>query len=574
MYGQQCYSLVWSDEFDGSGAPVAANWTCETGASGWGNNEVQNYTNLLDNARVENGNLIIEAKKVNNQWTSARLVTAGKQTFTYGRIEFRAKLPQGSGTWPALWMLGADIGTNPWPACGEIDIMEHVGKDPGFAHSALHTTSSFGNTVNKGIKQVQNLFGEFHIFRTDWTADSIKFYVDGNLFYTYAPATKNDQNWPFKKPFFLIMNVAMGGNWGSDPQYETGGLKNGIDPALTSVKMEIDYVRVYQISSSPAINGPTIMDAAQSGLYSVPVTDALSYNWQVPADAEILSGQNSSQINVKWGNTSGDVNLSLTTACQTFVVNPYPVICRITPDTSEYHFPVINENNQIIWEVATSPGNFLSLSQNSNLGIFYQISQPTQNPKLIYPLQNIYNFSRYKYLIVKLRNEKNNPPSIVRVDLVDNNGNVNLDKVFKITSFSNNELFNTYASGIEANTSFDLSNITELNLYINYGIFGKADTGNIYINDIFLAEDFSLSAPKFDTNSITIYPNPAKTAFTFKGITEPYVNVKISDIQGKLLFETTYHSEPIYIEHLKKGIYFISVTNRYNVKYVFKLIKE
>ena len=180
LFAQQCYTLVWSDEFDTNGAPNSANWGYDIGASGWGNNEVQNYTNSLDNARVENGFLIIEAKKANDQWTSARLKSAGKKEFTYGRIEFRAKLPAGSGTWPALWMLGADFQINPWPACGEIDIMEHVGKDPGNVHSSLHSLSSYGSTVNTSVISVPTFSSDFHVYRFDWTADSLKFFVDGN----------------------------------------------------------------------------------------------------------------------------------------------------------------------------------------------------------------------------------------------------------------------------------------------------------------------------------------------------------------------------------------------------------
>jgi beta-glucanase (GH16 family) len=552
---------VWSDEFDVNGAPNASNWTCETGTSGWGNNEVQNYTNSTDNARIENGNLIIEARKSNNQWTSARLISAGKKTFTYGRIEFRAKLPQGSGTWPALWMLGSDLGSIPWPACGEIDIMEHVGKNPGQVHSSLHTTSSSGNTVNTGITQVQNLFTDFHIFLMDWTADSMKFYVDSKLFYTYAPQSKSLQNWPFNRPFFLIMNVAMGGNWGSDPQYETNGLKNGIDPALTSVKMEVDYVRVYQISSTTDITGPKIIDAAQNGVFSVPVTDALNYNWTIPADAQIISGQNSSQLNVKWGKSTGDVLLSLTTSCQTFVLPPFTVKCRIKPDTSEYHFPVSSASNQIIWEVATSPGNSFSLSQNPDLQIFYQISQPTNNPKLRYTLSEIYNFSSYKYMVVKLKSEINNPPSVVRIDLMDNNNNVNLDKVFKITNFTNNGQYNTYAAPIETSASFDLSNISELNMYINYGIFGKADTGNIYIQDLYLAEQFDLAAPKLENNPYTIYPNPAHSYFSIIGLKMANFKFKIFDQLGNNVLEGIYQNAPINIENLKQGMYSVLLYN-------------
>lgn len=240
-------ALVWSDEFNGIGAPDPAKWSYDLGSNGWGNNEIQNYTNSYQNARQENGFLIIDALKSGNSWTSARLLTNNKLEIKYGRVVFRAKLPVGSGTWPALWMLGENFATKGWPACGEIDVMEHVGKDPGWVQCALHTPSSYGGgMVNFKKKFVSTANSEFHTYQVNWTYEKIEFSIDSVLYYTYKPTVRNLSTWPFDLPFFLIMNIAMGGNMGSDPQYETGGLKNGVDPALTSARMMIDYVRVYQ----------------------------------------------------------------------------------------------------------------------------------------------------------------------------------------------------------------------------------------------------------------------------------------------------------------------------------------
>jgi beta-glucanase (GH16 family) len=254
-FAQNCYAqqdmLVWSDEFDGTGLPDPANWSYDLGNSGWGNNEIQNYTNQIQNVRQEGGVLVIEALKTGNAWTSARVLSNNKFEFTYGRIVFRAKLPVGIGTWPALWMLGENISEAGWPACGEIDVMEHVGKDPGVIHGSIHSSSSYNNTINTGTQYISNLNTEFHLYEVKWKSDRIEFSIDSALYYTYNPAVNNSNTWPFNKPFFIIMNIAMGGNWGSDPQYETDGLKNGIDPALTSAHMEIDYVRVYESQSHP-----------------------------------------------------------------------------------------------------------------------------------------------------------------------------------------------------------------------------------------------------------------------------------------------------------------------------------
>lgn len=231
--------LVWSDEFDLNGKLDTANWNYELGDGcpncGWGNNEEQIYTEDQGNVRIENGLLIIEAIKLDSQWTSARITTKAKRNFTFGRIEFRAKLPNGGGTWPALWMLGESIASKGWPACGEIDIMEHVGRNPGVVQSAMHTTSSYGETVNKGETRLETFDSEFHIYAANWAEDRIDFFVDDKMFYTYQPEVKNKDTWPYDTPFYVIINIAMGGGFGGP-----------IDSGLTRARMEVDYVRVYQ----------------------------------------------------------------------------------------------------------------------------------------------------------------------------------------------------------------------------------------------------------------------------------------------------------------------------------------
>jgi len=233
-------TLIFYDEFDTPRSPDNSKWNYDigTGSNGWGNNESQYYTNRTDNVIVENGILKITAKKENYEgasYTSVRLKTQGKFDFTYGKVEVRAKLPSGGGTWPAIWMLGSNITTVGWPASGEIDIMEHVGNNVGRVSSAIHTPSSYGNTQNVRATNVSNVTSEFHVYGMEWTNQKIAFSVDGNVFYTYNPSEKNDQTWPFDKKQFLILNVAVGGNLGGN-----------IDPEFTQGTMEIDYVRVYQ----------------------------------------------------------------------------------------------------------------------------------------------------------------------------------------------------------------------------------------------------------------------------------------------------------------------------------------
>ena len=234
--------LVWSDEFEGS-TVNPDYWSYETGASGWGNNELQNYTDG-DNVDVRDGKLIITARKVNDNkevgsYTSARLVTKGKKEFTMGRMEIRAKLPSGTGIWAAIWMLGSNFTTAIWPECGEIDIMEYVGYEPNTIHSTVHTLSGYGISGNGSSKELETCEEEFHVYGLLWTEEEILFYTDTttHVTHTYAPTNKTAENWPFTLPQFFIFNVAVGGDWGG---------AQGIDNSIFPQSMEIDYIRVYQ----------------------------------------------------------------------------------------------------------------------------------------------------------------------------------------------------------------------------------------------------------------------------------------------------------------------------------------
>ncbi|NQU54148.1 MAG: family 16 glycosylhydrolase [Bacteroidetes bacterium] len=236
------FTLAWADEFDDTSVNTN-NWTFETGANGWGNNELQNYTNG-SNAEVKDGKLIITAKKVNDNkapgsYTSTRIITKGKKEFTYGKMEIRAKLPSGTGIWPAIWMLGGNISSVSWPACGEIDILEYVGYQPNTIHATVHTTSGSGGNGNGSSKALATAEEEFHIYGLIWTEKEMVFYTDSpeNVTHKYSPSNKSDDNWPFNKPQFFILNVAVGGNWGG---------AQGIDNTIFPQTMQVDYVRVYQ----------------------------------------------------------------------------------------------------------------------------------------------------------------------------------------------------------------------------------------------------------------------------------------------------------------------------------------
>ena len=230
--------LIWEENFNGSELNTTI-WNYELGDGcpsicGWGNNEKQSYTN--SNHTVSNGMLTIEIKKENENYTSTRITTAKKKEFQYGRIEARAKIPVGKGIWPAFWMLGSNIKEIGWPKCGEIDILEYVGREPHMAFTSLHTQDSHGNTINTKKTTISNIEEGFHLYAIDWTKDKIVFLIDDKEVYTFQPAPKNENTWPFNQPFYIIVNAAVGGNFGG----------HEIDDTIFPQKFEIDYIRVYQ----------------------------------------------------------------------------------------------------------------------------------------------------------------------------------------------------------------------------------------------------------------------------------------------------------------------------------------
>jgi beta-glucanase (GH16 family) len=238
------WRLVWSDEFDGpDGSGVdPTKWVPETGGNGWGNNELEYYTNRLDNAYIEKGSLVIKANQeayANSSYTSARLKTQGKFTQKYGRFEARIKLPQGQGIWPAFWMLGDNIDQAGWPTCGEIDIMENIGKEPSIVHGTIHGPGySGGNGLGAPylLPSGGKFADDYHLFSFEWDPDAIRWYVDGSLYETRTPSDAAGKTWVFDHPFFIILNVAVGGNWPLNPDATT----------VFPQKMLVDYVRVYE----------------------------------------------------------------------------------------------------------------------------------------------------------------------------------------------------------------------------------------------------------------------------------------------------------------------------------------
>jgi beta-glucanase (GH16 family) len=247
--------LSWSDEFNGpdNSAVDASKWVHDVGGGGWGNQELEYYTDGTQNAVVSGGNLVITATPTGAsshtcsypsngpcQYTSARLLTKGKFSQKYGRFEARIQIPEGQGIWPAFWMMGANIDSVSWPSCGEIDVMENIGKEPSINHGSLHMPAS-GSTSDSQLTGMYTLPGgaklgdAFHVYAVEWSASAIKFYVDDTLYETQTPQTATNRTWEFDQPFFILLNVAVGGQWPGAPDSTT----------TFPQTMKVDYVRVY-----------------------------------------------------------------------------------------------------------------------------------------------------------------------------------------------------------------------------------------------------------------------------------------------------------------------------------------
>ena len=247
------WTLVWSDEFGGSNGstPDSSKWTIETGGDGWGNHELEYYTSRVQNVQIQNGSLVITALKetytgkdgVSRNYTSARMKTAGKFEQQYGRFEASIKIPYGQGMWPAFWMLGNNSGSLGWPGCGEIDIMENIGKEPAIVHGTIHGPGySGGDGIGSSFSLPKGRFADdYHLYAVEWEPNLIRFYVDSNLYATRTPAElPQGTKWVYDHPFFIILNVAVGGDWPGAPDNTT----------VFPQTMLVDYVRVYKKSAS------------------------------------------------------------------------------------------------------------------------------------------------------------------------------------------------------------------------------------------------------------------------------------------------------------------------------------
>lgn len=565
-----CNYLVWQDEFIEAGAPNPDKWSYDIGGHGWGNQELQTYTNSRTNSFVEDGKLIIRALKTNGAWTSARLVTKNKGDWLYGRIEVKAKLPSGKGTWPAIWMLPTDWEYGGWPSSGEIDIMEHVGYEMGKVHGTIHTEAynhSIG-TQKGGSVEVENVASQFHVYAIDWTEDEIIWYVDGDEYYRFENPNKTYKEWPFDKRFHLILNIAIGGTWGG---------AQGIDPDLEEATMEIDYVRVYKKKvPAPVINGKKNAEPGEELNFSTAEIQGVNYNWSFPDDVQVLNGENTAQVTVKWGNRGGEVYLELQSECDTVSAAPFYVNTVVIPAGESFEVPLFDQENKILWQVVPGSSNQMELAGTVSLIVDYTINATGENPHILYEFQSPVDLSTYNKMEIVLKTPSQAPGSF-RIDLIDINGNVNLNDLFKINSFESDGEFHIYSHefGQNPNGIYDLSRIKSIKVYINYGLFGKKGDGQIEIQSVKFVNP-TTAVPAFHINSdAKIWPNPFMDHLNISSEKE-IAKIEVFNTNGTLLFadkvKFKYH-EIIEMENIR-GIVLIKVTFKDKSAASFKVLKD
>jgi beta-glucanase (GH16 family) len=559
--GNGCGEPVWSDEFDYTGAPATDKWGYDVGGGGWGNQELQTYTNSRNNSWVENGKLYIKAIKSGTNWTSSRLVTKQKGDWTYGRVEIRAKIPAGRGIWSAIWMLPTDWVFGSWPNSGEIDIMEHVGYDVNRIYGTIHT-EAFNHTLGtqKGSNtMVSTAYSEFHDYAIEWDEEKIVIFVDQKAYYTFPNQHKTSKEWPFDKRFHLIMNIAIGGTWGGS---------QGIDPNISEAVMEVEHVRVYDLTpDQPVIQGPGLVMPRQEVTYTVKKSGNSLYQWTVPDDATIIGGQGTNQLKVYWGDKAGDVNVELQAPCDTLVAESYPVNLISNLGTLEL------ENftsDSYKWKINETQNNTVSFDREGdrNLRVNFDVQTPTNNPCIEYTFDVVKNLTDYSRMVINLKTETGKAPSNLRIDLIDEKGLVESDNLFKIDQFPGTGEFAEYSHifGKGTTTQFNIQKVKSIKIYFNYGMNGLVGAGYFTFSPIEMMNKIT-SSESLKTNSLSVWPNPATDYITFD---RKYDAVVIFDSRGSKVAEGSskeIHSGKIEIQHLRPGIYLLQATEK---GYIFR----
>jgi len=522
--------LVWSDEFNTNGAVDPAKWHHQTqlpAGGGWFNGEVQHYTDELANSFVNNGALHIVAIRqpytsqgFTKQFTSARLNS--KFAFTYGRVDVRAKLPIQQGTWPAIWMLGkninedggffdANFGTTSWPACGEIDIMEHgitPSRPINYVQSALHTPSSFGNTVNHGGTLAANLGTDFHVYSMNWSPFQITFLLDGVAFYSYNPAVKTPSNWPFNLDQYLLLNIAMGGVAGT------------INSNFSQDTMVIDYVRVYQNVQADT---------------QIPANFTATLGTITSSSIELLLNGTDNSGSLVYGVTYGT---NSTTTAGNSGVQKSVVISGLSPNTN-YSFSVSasdlsgnNAANNAIVLSATTTGvtgcsGTSNLAQQGSFSTGYNYAFETlgtNSVKITYELLDTDKVGLVAYLW------RQSP--FTETQMTNVSGRI----------FTHTLTGQTPGATLNYGVKFAYANGMSVTPYYQYVV------GN----------NCNLNSDQFSNDKSILMQNPARDVILFDQNTT-IQNVKIYSLLGQLMLDADQPQSSLDISSLSSGVYFVLI---------------
>ena len=538
-------NLVWSDEFNTNGPIDSNKWFHQTqlpAGGSWFNGEVQHYTDQLSNSFVSNGNLNIVAIKepytnqgITKQYTSARLNS--KFAFTYGRVDIRAKVPNGQGTWPALWLLGKNVnedggffdsnfGTTSWPACGEIDIMEHgifPGEPINYVGAAIHTPSSFGNTQNKGGIQLGDISQNYYVYSMNWSPNQISFLIDGVVFYTYNPAVKNASTWPFNLDQYFLLNIAMGGFAGTIPAN------------FTQSSMLIDYIRVYQ---------NTAVDTQAPTNFTASVGTVTGSSVQLLMNANDNSGTVAYTISYPGGTTTTVYNPS---GVQKSVVIP-----NLASNTS-YTFTVSATdmtgntvtNSPIVLNATTSfnpqcTGNNTQATEGAfTLGYNYSFQTIGTDVKITFTL-----LDNRVGLVAFLRRQS----PFTETQMTNVSGQ----------TFTQTITGQTVGSTISYAVKFAYSGGLSVTNYISYVV------GN---------NNCSLNTTSYALTKQVVYPNPVESILNLE-LAEDQNKVTLSDVLGKVHFVDVINADYSFdMSAYQSGIYFLRVENSRGIEN-FKIIKK
>lgn len=579
--------LVWNDEFNYTGLPATDKWGYDVGGGGWGNNELQFYTNArTENARVENGKLIIEARKEQyegSEYTSARLVTRQKGDWLYGRVEAYAKLPSGTGTWPAIWMLPTNWVYGSWPKSGEIDIMEYVGYDPGVVHGSIHTEAynHVLGTQKTATISVPDAETAFHLYALEWTPEKIDIYVDNNKYFTFDNEHKDYKTWPFDQVFHLILNIAVGGNWGG---------AQGVDPNIWPQKMYVDYVRVYQYIDVSAlkVSGPEFVSPNQTGVtFSIQNVADATFSWSVPAGATIVSGQGTNSIVVNWGDVQGDVSVEITHP-QAGGTYTKTVKTAVIPTGDRYSLLNVKENGLMGWAgLNTSPNTITLSAVDTLLKVNYNITKPEDFPYFTYTFQSPVDMSNLTVLNVEMMTYNQSKSVVMRADLFDTDGRLSdVSPVFRFYPVEPHGVFHYYSFDFNNNwgsntpeygKQVNYHQIAGVRFYVNYGVYGKAASDSLWISDVVLSNTLlTIFTPSENKISrFEIYPNPASTYIKINSSAlKGNVKIQVVNIAGVLVKEIISNSDSeINISDLPNGFYSVRIITHTNLLQTGSFIK-